>query len=115
MFKKYFVLLIVISLAISCARRLEPVAQNIKPKPEPSRGDNYKIGVILPLTGKYAIFGKSTLHGIECAAGVFTPCESPINAELIIKDDMGLPEKAVTAVEELVNKKIGRASCRERV
>lgn len=103
-FKKWTTLLILISLSISCARRLEPVTQQVQIKPETPRGDNYKIGVILPLTGKYAVYGKSTLHGIECASGIFTPCESPINAELIVKDDVGLPEKAAAAVEELVNK-----------
>jgi len=66
-------------------------------------GDNYRIGVILPLTGRYQIYGESTLHGIECAAGIFKPCEANINAELIIKNDGGDAKKAALAVEELVN------------
>ena len=86
----------------SCARKEISTAQT-----EPStisKGNNYKIGVILPLTGKYTVYGESTLHGIECASGIFSPCEAPIKAELVIKDDMGLPDKAAAAVEELATK-----------
>lgn len=63
---------------------------------------SYKIGVILPLSGKYKVYGESALHGIECAAGVVQPCTSPIHVELVVKDSMGDPAMAVKAVEELV-------------
>lgn len=62
---------------------------------------HYKIGVILPLSGKYKIYGDSALHGIECAVGVVPPCTSPIRVELVVKDSRGDPAAAVTAVEEL--------------
>lgn len=64
---------------------------------------NYKIGVILPLSGKYKLYGDSVLHGIECAAGVVQPCTSPIRVDLVVKDSKGEPNIAATAVEELVN------------
>lgn len=63
---------------------------------------SYKIGVVLPLSGKYKIYGESALHGIECAAGVVQPCTSPLHVELVVKDSKGDPATAVTAVEELV-------------
>lgn len=97
----YFVLFAFCFLLLSaCARKgMSTVAVS---SPQQSyHGDNYKIGVILPLTGKYAAYGNATLNGIECAAGIFSPCEGPVNAELVIKDDGGEPEKAALAVEEL--------------
>lgn len=62
----------------------------------------YKIGVVLPLSGKYKLYGESVLHGIECAAGVVQPCTSPIRVDLVVKDSKGEPNVAATAVEELV-------------
>lgn len=63
---------------------------------------NFKIGVVLPLSGKFKIYGESVLHGIECAAGVVPPCTSPLHVELVVKDSHGDPATAATAVEELV-------------
>lgn len=65
-------------------------------------GGSYKLGVILPLSGKYKIYGDSALHGIECASGVVQPCTSPMHIELVVKDSRGEPSSAATAVEELV-------------
>lgn len=61
----------------------------------------YKIGVVLPLSGKYKVYGDSALHGVECAFGVVQPCTSPIHVELVVKDSKGDPALAATAVEEL--------------
>lgn len=63
---------------------------------------SYKIGVVLPLSGKYKIYGDSALHGIECAAGVVQPCTSPIHVDLVVKDSKADSATAATAVEELV-------------
>lgn len=98
---RYIMLLIFISLSISCGRTGTTTSIT---KLEFHRGDNYKIGVILPLSGRYSIYGESTLNGIECAVGIFPPCEGPIKAELIIKDDKGLSDIAALAVEELMKK-----------
>lgn len=62
----------------------------------------YKIGVVLPLSGKFKIYGESALHGVECATGVVQPCTSPIHVELVVKDTKGDSATAVTAIEELV-------------
>jgi ABC-type branched-subunit amino acid transport system substrate-binding protein len=60
-----------------------------------------KVGVVLPLSGKYTIYGESVLHGIECAAGVYEPCEKVSGVQLLVRDSMGLVENAVAAVEDL--------------
>jgi ABC-type branched-subunit amino acid transport system substrate-binding protein len=84
----------------SCAKKETSTAE--KPSAQKGyTGDNYKIGVILPLTGKYAPYGEATLHGVECSAGIFSPCDSPTKVELIIRDDAGLPDRAALAVEDL--------------
>lgn len=89
----------------SCARKgMETAAPKPAVAPETYAGEVYKVGVILPLTGKYAAYGSSVLNGIECAAGIFSPCESNSKLDLIIKDDAGEAELSATAVEELVNK-----------
>ncbi len=61
-----------------------------------------KVGVILPLTGKYELFGRSVLNGIECASGTKPGCTAKGNVQIFFRDDGGTPTKAVQAVEELV-------------
>lgn len=67
-------------------------------------GKQYKVGVILPLSGKYERFGKNVLHGIECAAGLASPCTSNLNVQLVTRDSQASAEKAAEAVRELVEK-----------
>lgn len=55
------------------------------------------IGCILPLSGKFAVYGKKLLNGVQLAAGII----GGIN--LVIKDSKGDPEEASKAVEELVD------------
>lgn len=63
--------------------------------------DRYAIGCILPLTGKYATFGKRALDAIIFATGIFDPeGESPI--KLIIEDSRSDPEATREAVTRLV-------------
>lgn len=59
------------------------------------------VGVLLPLSGKYAVYGESVLHGLECAAGVFTPCRGDLGVNLVIRDTQGDPKVAAKAVAEL--------------
>jgi len=60
------------------------------------------IGCILPLSGRFAVYGKKLLNGVQLAAGIFDDQmeERPVN--LIIKDSMGDPAEASKAVKELV-------------
>lgn len=69
-------------------------------------GKKYKVGVILPLSGHFSLYGESTLHGIQCAAGLVTPCVSPLNIELVVKDSSGSPSKTEQAVEELAKENV---------
>src|SRR3990167_6162807 len=100
--KKYLILICCL-LSFACARKNVSTATDVTPANQTYRGENYKIGVVLPLTGKYAIYGESALHGIECGFGIFPPCDSQYEIELIIKDDVGDPLLAAQAVEALVN------------
>ncbi len=61
------------------------------------------IGVLLPLTGKYALYGESVLHGIECGAGVFGPCRGDLNLNLLVRDTQGDPVLAAKLVRELAS------------
>ncbi len=73
---------------------------------KPAKGTPLRIGVILPLSGPYALYGRSTLHGIECAAGVKSPCESHVPIELVVRDADSDPQKVVQAVRELATEKV---------
>lgn len=69
----------------------EPKARNVIP-----------IGVILPLTGKYADFGEAVLKGILLGAEIFGKVgEGFLPVEIVLRDSQGDPQKAADAVEEL--------------
>lgn len=70
--------------------------------PTKARGKVLKVGALLPLSGKYKLYGESTLHGVECGAGVQRPCVSPVPVEIVAKDSGGEPDRAAAAVTELV-------------
>lgn len=53
------------------------------------------VGVILPITGKHAIYGKKALDGIRLGS-------AGSDIELKVIDSMGIPEQALKAVDELV-------------
>ncbi|MFH1811071.1 MAG: penicillin-binding protein activator [Pseudomonadota bacterium] len=58
------------------------------------------VGVVLPLSGKYEIYGKRALWAIQAGAEVLEG-QSKGGLTLVIKDSEGKPEKAAQAVEEL--------------
>lgn len=61
---------------------------------------SHAIGVILPLSGKYAGFGEEALKGALLAAGVFNKgIDIPI--EIVVKDSKDDPDAAAKAVKEL--------------
>jgi ABC-type branched-subunit amino acid transport system substrate-binding protein len=77
---------------------LEKRGQGVGPLPsEEGRG---VVGVLLPLTGKYAVYGESVLHGLECGAGVFTPCRGDLGLNLLIRDTQGDPKVSAKIVSE---------------
>jgi len=63
----------------------------------------FKVGVILPLSGRYSVYGQSVLRGIECALGIYAPCEGPKDVQIITKDSRGNPDIATKAVAELAD------------
>jgi len=67
---------------------------------------SFKVGIILPLSGKYRVFGESVLHGIECAVGLYTPCEGPEGMQLVVKDSRGSAATAAEAVDALAEEKV---------
>lgn len=85
-------------------REAKPILAQMgyKPKREKGREGRIRVGVILPLSGKYEQFGRSTLNGMECAAGSKAGCTGLGNVELIIRDDGGSPATAIEAVQYLV-------------
>ena len=56
------------------------------------------IGCILPLSGKYAPFGRKALLGLQLGADVFNLSEAEA-VTLVVMDSAGDPEQAVNAVE----------------
>ena len=58
-----------------------------------------KIGVILPLSGRYRQPGTAVLDGIQLAVDSFAGDFEP---ELVLRDSEGNPETAVAALEQLV-------------
>lgn len=63
-------------------------------------GGRKLVGVLLPLSGKFGVYGESVLHGLECAAGVFAPCRGDLGLNLLIRDSEGDPKTASKIVEE---------------
>jgi ABC-type branched-subunit amino acid transport system substrate-binding protein len=61
------------------------------------------IGCLLPLSGRFAIYGQEALNGIQLGMSTFNQAAGEKQIELIIKDTRGEAEVAVSAVEELTN------------
>jgi ABC-type branched-subunit amino acid transport system substrate-binding protein len=61
------------------------------------------VGVVLPLTGRFAKFGEESLNGILLAAGVLEPDPPPGTSQirLLVRDSGAGPEAAAAAVSEL--------------
>jgi len=82
---------------------LDKVGAKVGKEPKPS-GKVFKIGVILPLSGKYQVYGANTLKGMECAASAKPGCNGVKNIQLVVRDDVGDANQAVAAVDDLVTK-----------
>lgn len=59
------------------------------------------IGCILPLSGKYKLFGAQAQRGIELALASFKPAEGNKQVKFVIKDTGSRDDKAAEAVKEL--------------
>jgi ABC-type branched-subunit amino acid transport system substrate-binding protein/TolA-binding protein len=66
-----------------------------------SAADAKAVGVLLPMSGKFARFGRQTLNSLTLAFRVFEPREPESAIELIVEDSGDTPEQAVQALERL--------------
>ncbi|OQW52439.1 MAG: hypothetical protein A4S09_08785 [Proteobacteria bacterium SG_bin7] len=62
--------------------------------------DSKTVGVVIPLTGKYAQVGKKTLMGLQLGLGIYGKQKS--DYKLAVIDSEGNPDSARRAVERLV-------------
>ncbi|MDF2153073.1 substrate-binding protein [Vibrio sp. CAU 1672] len=67
-----------------------------------------KIGVVLPLTGSYAIYGQQALHGAELAVDQINQSGGILGRklELVIRDNQTDPAKTVKYSRELINQQV---------
>lgn len=63
------------------------------------------VGVVLPLSGRYKVYGESVLHGVECAIGLYEPCIGPGGVRLVVRDSASTVGGARTAVEDIAQDK----------
>lgn len=70
------------------------------------QGAGISIGVLLPLSGKYAVYGESVLRGIECAVGVHQPCSGPSGMRLVVRDSESTAGGVAGAVDELAAEEV---------
>ncbi len=63
------------------------------------------IGCLLPLSGKYGVFGQRALKGIQMAVRDFSKNRG-LEVKVIVKDTGSDPEKAAQCVEELDREKV---------
>lgn len=66
----------------------------------------YKIGVLLPMTGRYESYSRSVLDGIRCAVGVGNICGGESGIQLIIQDTGFTPGSVREAVDKLANQNV---------
>ena len=87
--KKVFVLLMLALMALSCSKKEGAI----------------KIGVILPLTGDYAIYGQKMKEGIDLASSLYDHRNQTTDVQIALnyEDDAGDPKKTVSAFEKLVS------------
>lgn len=73
---------------------------------QPEKVDKLRIGVVTSLTGPQAKFGEQQKYGYDLAAEEINAEGGVLDRqmELVYKDDMGRPEEAMTAAEDLINR-----------
>jgi len=66
----------------------------------------HTIGCLLPLSGRFSVFGKRALKGVELALMQFSLRSINSKIKLVIKDTESDPEKAEIAVDKLIKENI---------
>ena len=67
----------------------------------------FTLGCLLPLSGPYKLYGTRALQGIELALSLMRGGETPIPIRLVVKDTASDDARAVAAVRELADAKVG--------
>jgi branched-chain amino acid transport system substrate-binding protein len=65
--------------------------------------DTIKIGVVLPLSGELASFGKTVLNGIELGVNGYNLSNNSLKVMLVIEDSKASATVAVNAVNKLID------------
>jgi len=79
-----------------------PTFREAAERPLPTTaGARGTLGVVLPLTGRFAGFGEESLQGVLLAAGVFGEDDLGKRVRVLVRDSAGRPERAAAAVHEL--------------
>ena len=86
-------------LARAAKERLEEIKTS-------GAADQVNIGCLLPLTGRYAAYGKQALHGLEMALSISGQNASSRPIHLIVADTASDSEQAKKAVDELNEKRV---------
>ncbi len=71
---------------------------------EPSRFDRRTVGCLLPLSGRYRVYGDQVLRGIQLALSRYGVLKNS-EIKLLIQDTGSDPSKAAAGVQELVEQK----------
>lgn len=74
---------------------------------ERARFTPFTVGVVLPLSGAYAMYGQRALNGIELAWSQAAALTGGIPYQLVVEDSRSDPEAAAEAVVELDGRKVG--------
>lgn len=70
-----------------------------------AKGD-YKIGLVLPLSGNLESYGMSVLDGVRCGVGDKNVCGAFSGIELVVRDSGTTPASTRVAVESLIQEKV---------
>ncbi|MGA6926220.1 MAG: penicillin-binding protein activator [Desulfosarcina sp.] len=74
---------------------------------ERQRFTPFTVGILLPLTGAYAIYGQRALNGIELALSQVNGTAGEVPFQMVIEDSRSDSDAAATAVAELDRRKVG--------
>ena len=89
------------SLSVSPGSEWAPKAQDLLNSLESvSRVEPKTIGVVLPMSGKYATISQKTLRGVQMGLGLYN--NQPSSFRLAVIDSEGNPDNARRGVEKLV-------------
>ena len=61
-----------------------------------------KVGILLPLTGSQAYYGKETKNGIDLAVEQFNKSNGEIKIKVFVKDSQSSPAEAAKGINKLI-------------